>query len=202
MSMAPLRGGQARRDQLLNITLDVLRENGYERLTIDEVVGRARASKTTVYRRWPSKSALVVAALVNAISDLPASHDTGSLRGDLLAYFHDLIDEMERLADVMAGLVGELRRNSELAAAMRKGYIDARRRPVIDAFVRARDRGEMASTADVDLLWQIAPAVIFFRWLLTGVPVAREETHRLVHDVVLPLALATPNNPPPHPVTS
>ncbi|ONK11244.1 HTH-type transcriptional repressor KstR [Streptomyces sp. MP131-18] len=196
--MAPLPGGQARRDQLLKVTLEVLRENGYDRLTIDEVVGRARASKTTVYRRWPSKSALVVAALVDAISDLPASHDTGSLRGDLLAYFHDLIDEMERLADIMAGLVGELRRNSELATAMRKGYIDARRQPVIDAFIRARDRGEIASTADVDLLWQIAPAVMFFRRLLTGVPVEREETHRLVHDVVLPLAFDAPRTPPPH----
>ncbi|MDT0346925.1 TetR/AcrR family transcriptional regulator [Streptomyces litchfieldiae] len=190
MSTARLRGGQARQDQLLSITLDVLRETGYDRLTIDEVVARAHASKTTVYRRWPSKSALVVAAFVNAVSDLPAGRDTGSLRGDLLAFFHDLIAEMERLADVMAGLVGELRRNTELAAAMREGYIYARRQAVIDAFVRARDRGEIAKSADVDMLWQIAPAVIFFRWLLTGEPVGREEAHRLVTEVVLPLALA------------
>ncbi|WP_077062384.1 TetR/AcrR family transcriptional regulator [Streptomyces sp. MP131-18] len=204
MSVAPLRGGQARMDELLTTTLDVLKETGYERLTIDEVVSRVHASKATVYRRWPSKSALVVAAFVHAVSHLPAEYDTGSLRGDLLAGMDDLLNEMERLADVMAGLIDEKRRNEELATALREGFLDARKQVAAGAFARARERGEIAPDADVEVLWQIAPAVVMFRWLMMGESVPREEGHRLVDEVVLPLARAgrrvsAPATPPPPP---
>ena len=56
-----------REAELLAITLDVLRETGYDNLTIDKVVARAHASKATVYRRWPSKSDLVAAAFAHAV---------------------------------------------------------------------------------------------------------------------------------------
>ncbi|MEV0318187.1 TetR/AcrR family transcriptional regulator [Streptomyces sp. NPDC050658] len=188
MSVAPLRGGRPRQDQLLGATLDVLREKGYDRLTVDAVVARARASKATVYRRWPSKSALVVAAFASAVEGVATQRDTGSLRGDLLAALDGLLGEMERLGDVIAGLVGELRRNTELAEAMRAGYIDAQRQMVVDIFDRARARGELAAEADVEMLWQLAPSVISFRVLLAGEPVDRAYVTRLVDEVVLPLA--------------
>ena len=69
----------ARERELLALTLDVLRERGYDGLTIDEVVARARASKTTIYRRWPSKGELVFAAVTWGIRDEVAAPDTGEL---------------------------------------------------------------------------------------------------------------------------
>nr|QXL90826.1 TetR family transcriptional regulator [Streptomyces sp.] len=192
MSVAPLRGGRPRQDQLLGATLDVLREKGYDRLTVDAVVARARASKATVYRRWPSKSALVVAAFASAVEGVATQRDTGSLRGDLLAALDGLLGEMDRLGDVIAGLVGELQRNAELADAMRAGYIDAQRQMVVDIFNRARERGELAAGADVEMLWQLAPSVISFRVLLAGEPVDRAYVTRLVDEVVLPLAQHRP----------
>ncbi|MGW4204490.1 TetR/AcrR family transcriptional regulator [Streptomyces sp. NPDC004726] len=189
MSTAPPQGEQAREDQLLSATLEVLREVGYGRLTIDAVVSRARASKRTVYRRWPSKSALIVAAFTNATRDLPTEHDTGSLRGDLLAALGDVLDEMHRFGDVMADLLGELNRNAELAAAIRDGYIAARRESFIGAFSRARERGEIRDDVDVDALWDLAPAVVFFRRYNLGVQVDAEDVRGLVDGVVLPLAL-------------
>lgn len=194
MSVAPLRGGRPRQDQLLGATLDVLREKGYDRLTVDAVVARARASKATVYRRWPSKSALVVAAFASAVEGVATQRDTGSLRGDLLAALDGLLGEMDRLGDVIAGLVGELRRNPELADAMRAGYIDAQRQMVVDIFNRARDRGDLAAGADVEMLWQLAPSIISFRVLLAGEPVDRAYVKRLVDEVVLPLAQRSPAN--------
>src|SRR5512146_1654155 len=70
--------------ELLTVALEVLRETGYDKFTVDQVVARAHASKTTVYRRWPSKAELVCAAFAYhvRIGDTP---DTGSLRDDLLA---------------------------------------------------------------------------------------------------------------------
>ncbi|MFJ7233992.1 TetR/AcrR family transcriptional regulator [Streptomyces tendae] len=183
----PLRGGQAREDELLSATLDVLREVGYSRLTVDGVVSRARASKATVYRRWPSKSDLIVAAFVNATRDLPAERDTGSLRGDLLAVLGDILHELDRFGDVMVDLLGELSRNPELASTIRDGYIAARREALMAAFARARDRGEIGADVELKSLWDLAPAVIFFRRFNMGEPFGAEDVRELVDNVVLPL---------------
>ncbi|MGH3588436.1 MAG: TetR/AcrR family transcriptional regulator C-terminal ligand-binding domain-containing protein, partial [Pseudonocardia sp.] len=163
MTVARLRGGPAREAELLDAVLDVLRETGYERLTVDAVAARARASKRTVYRRWPSKAELVVAAFANAVLDAPEPPDTGSLREDLLALFDSLRRELDGLADVIAGLVGELRHNPDLASAMRTGYLDARVRSVHIVFDRARARAELSPDADVELIWPLVPATLFFR---------------------------------------
>src|SRR6185369_837996 len=84
-SMSRPRMEGAREREVLLGTLDLLAELGYDRLTLDAVAARTRASKATLYRRWASKAALVteaVALLGPADLELP---DTGSLRADLLA---------------------------------------------------------------------------------------------------------------------
>src|SRR5580692_10112751 len=69
---------------LREAALELLTEIGYDRLTIEAVASRARASKTTIYRRWTGKAELVVDALNGLRSTAPVP-DTGSLRGDLEA---------------------------------------------------------------------------------------------------------------------
>lgn len=187
MSVMPFRGGAAREAELLASVLEVLRETGYERLTVDAVAARARASKQTLYRRWPSKAELVVAAFVNGVSAAPGVPDTGSVRDDLLALMDGLLEELTTLGDVIAGLLGELRRNADLAQAMEQHYISARRRAVLTVFERARARGEVSKEADVDLLWQAGPAIVFFRALVSREPVDRDLTRRIVDRLVLPL---------------
>ena len=190
MSVTPLRGGQARQDELLAATIDVLRETGYDRLTIDAVVARARASKTTVYRRWPSKSALVVAAFTDAVRAIPARPDTGSLREDLVVLLDGLVAEFDRLGDVMTGLIGELRRSPDLAEAMRTGFIKARRQVMMDVFDQARERGEIAGDANLETIWYLGPALVFFRTLMLGEPVDGAFVRRTVDEVVLPVTRA------------
>jgi AcrR family transcriptional regulator len=187
MSTARLRGGQARQDELLAATIDVLRETGYDRLTIDAVVARARASKTTVYRRWPNKAALVVAAFTHAVQNIPVPPDTGSLRDDLVAILDGLMIELDRLGDVVTGLIGELRRSPELADAMRSGFIAARRDLIMGIFDQARQRGEIAPGAAIHTVWYLGPALVFFRTVLLGEPVDHAFAHHVVDDIVLPL---------------
>ena len=63
-------------------TLQLLQEHGYDRLTVDAVAATARASKATVYRRWPSKAELVLAAFIEGIRQVAVPPETGTLRGD------------------------------------------------------------------------------------------------------------------------
>ncbi len=188
MSLTPLRGGPAREAELLGAVIDVLRETGYDRLTVDAVAARARASKQTFYRRWPSKAKLVVAAVANAVPPAPAFQDTGSLRSDLITLLDGLRHQLTDLNQIMAGLIGELRRNPELATAMRDGFFDDRRRIAREVFNWAKARGELADDVDVDLLWQVPPAMMFFRAVFIGQPIDSELIRRLVDHIVVPLA--------------
>ena len=70
--------------ELLAVTLQLLQEHGYDHLTIDAVASAAHASKATVYRRWPSKAELVLAAFIEGVRQVAVAPNTGTLRGDLL----------------------------------------------------------------------------------------------------------------------
>src|SRR3954452_17491342 len=75
-----------REQEILDAALEVLADVGYDRLTMDAVAQRAKASKATLYRRWNSKATLVVDALART-KPLPEAPDTGDLRSDLVAAF-------------------------------------------------------------------------------------------------------------------
>src|ERR1700709_880794 len=73
---------------ILDAALDVLAEEGFDGMTIDMVAARAKAGKATLYRRWPSKTELVidaVACMKNSDINLDDLPDTGTLRGALIA---------------------------------------------------------------------------------------------------------------------
>ncbi|RFU36498.1 TetR/AcrR family transcriptional regulator [Actinomadura logoneensis] len=83
--------GPRRRREIFDAALRDLAALGFDRMTIEGVAERAGVNKTTIYRWWPSKAALLGAALVDApLLDLPMP-DTGTLRGDLTALVDGLI---------------------------------------------------------------------------------------------------------------
>src|ERR1700753_4371839 len=80
------RRGPALEEALLDAAWAELDERGYDDLTIDAVAGRAGTSRAFLYRRWPNKQELVLAALAHeAAKDAVVVCDTGSLRGDVIA---------------------------------------------------------------------------------------------------------------------
>src|ERR1700735_1782862 len=74
-----------REAELLAVTLRLLQEHGYDQLTVDAVASAAHASKATVYRRWPSKAELVLAAFIEGVRQVAVAPNTGTLRGDLIS---------------------------------------------------------------------------------------------------------------------
>ncbi len=76
-----------REQEILEATLDVLADVGYDRLTMDAVASAARASKATLYRRWETKASLVLEAVLAQKGPIGEAPDTGTLRGDLIASY-------------------------------------------------------------------------------------------------------------------
>ena len=178
--------------EILDAALDVLAETGYDGMTIDMVAARAKAGKATLYRRWASKSELVldaVACMKSTDVDLASPPDTGTLRGDLVALVKTpTIRESERKLKVMAGIVSMIARDPELAAAAQEALVEPRAAANRIIFQRAIDRGEIPADVDIDRLCLIGPAMVAYRTLMLRKPVDREFMIGNIDRIILPAA--------------
>ena len=187
-----------RHEQILQSTIDELQAVGYDRMTMDAVAERAGASKATLYRHWPSKAELVVAAIryMKGV-DTATLPDTGSVRTDLLTLLSGAMNSSghEQLC-VMRGMISACGADPELARAFQEQVIDAKRAGALQILARAQERGEVSEAADIQFLVDAAPAMLIFRHLLTPHDVDEAYLARLVDEVWLPLL--TRATPAPH----
>lgn len=187
-SDAPRRGrGRPRREgadaQILDTTLAVLEEKGYTDLTVDEVAERTKVAKTTIYRRWASKGALVAAAVATRVTPFEPP-DTGTLEGDLLAVAtraHDILNG--DLGRIFAGLIGESQLDPDLREIMLTSTRQ-RRQIYEDVVKRGIHRGELSRDVDVELLVDMLVGAMWNRMLITRAPL-RESLPREIVQMIL-----------------
>ncbi len=176
----------AREAEMLTVTMNLLIKNGYDRLTVDDVAAHARASKRTVYRRWPTKADLVVAAVAHSLRHIAVPPNTGSLHEDLLTLAERVTEQATLLSGTLAAVLLEVRRNPGLRDVIEHEFLDYRR-PLIQTILRqAADRGEIASTTVDTELWDLLPGYILYRFLIPGPPVTSKTLRALVSDVLIP----------------
>lgn len=137
------RLSREREAELFDAVLDLLREGGYEPLTMDAVAARACCSKATLYRRWGGKPRLVAAALRHRKPFSLEGLDTGSLRGDL-AEMVRRIGRSQKDVDVVRAVAPCVRGNPELAEALREALIRPEVTQMEAVLERAVERGEVA----------------------------------------------------------
>ncbi|MYV41764.1 TetR family transcriptional regulator [Streptomyces sp. SID1328] len=131
--------------ELYEAVLDLLREVGYDALTMDAVAARTRSSKATLYRQWGGKAELVARAIRHSKPGRISDVDTGSLRGDFLALVHREDDcAMEQNTALMRGLAMATHTNPDLLQAFREQVIEPEITELRRMLSRAVDRGEVA----------------------------------------------------------
>lgn len=152
---------------IIAATLELLAESGYEGVRVAQVASRAGVSKATMYRRWPSKTQLVVAALRTTPPLQPV--DTGRLSDDLEALLFQFLGIVEStpLAGVLAALAAERRRDPALARVL-DPFVRERTRPLVESMQRAVARGEIPPTVDLDLAASLTGGPILTRVLFGG----------------------------------
>ena len=185
------RGGRSldsSRDMALRESaLALLAEVGYDRLTMDAVAARARAGKTTIYRRWQSKAELVV----DALNSLKGDHnipDTGSLRQDLHALASDITNTETNAGALTAGMVNALAHDAELRRVFREKFIAPRMAGFRTVFKRAVARGEMPAGHDLDLLARLFPALGLQQLVMSGELPDTQLALHIMDEIVYPLA--------------
>ncbi|WP_112248166.1 TetR/AcrR family transcriptional regulator [Kribbella monticola] len=179
-----------REEEILDATVEVVAELGYDRLTMDAVATAAKASKATLYRRWSTKAELVVDAISRAKGcPVPEDVDTGTLRGDLISLSCEeggFTSEMPM--SVMAGLLTALHRDVDLQKAFKERFLAPRVAVVNKIYERAVRRGEIAADVDVDLLSQTLPAIIIHHAFVLGIEPTEDLILRVIDHVILPAA--------------
>ncbi|GFG64097.1 putative HTH-type transcriptional regulator [Mycobacterium kubicae] len=175
-----------REAELLAVTLQLLQEHGYDRLTVDAVANTARASKATVYRRWPSKAELVLAAFIESIRPIAVPPGTGTLRGDLLTLGEAICEQGRQQASTIRAVLVEVSRHPALNDALQHQFLDQRKALLQDVLRQAVDRGEIAEAAINDELWDLLPNYLIFRCIVPGQEPNRETVQGLVDDFIIP----------------
>ncbi|MBL9103224.1 MAG: TetR/AcrR family transcriptional regulator [Myxococcales bacterium] len=144
-------------------------ERGYAAISLERVAQRAGVGKAALYRRWPSKLAMVVDRL-EAVGIAPEPlPDTGALASDVRA----MLAQLRRLlrhplvGRILPDLHAEMPRNPELAAAVRGRLQVERRRRGGELFTRAVTRGELPPDTDLELLSDAVAALLYWRLIVT-----------------------------------
>jgi AcrR family transcriptional regulator len=187
----PRRRGHALDKAILEATLAEIDMSGYAALSMERVAECAKASKASLYRRWPSKVELVLAAVYGLLPDPAAAADTGSLRDDLLALFRSAAGLLAGPAGTaIRGLISEALRDPELAAQLRR-YTRGRSVAAMRDIVRqARERGELPPAMITARQLEAGLSVMRFHFLVHGGPVPDQVIVEIVDEVVLPLLRA------------
>jgi len=177
-----------RESELYTAVLDLLREVGYDALTMDAVAARTRSSKATLYRQWGGKAELVVKAMRHQKPVQLADVDTGSLRGD----FHELVRcqddcRMERDSALMRGLATAVHANPDLLKAFRELLIEPEVEELRRMLERAVERGEVrAGNPAFDYVVHMLIGAIAARTLIDELPPTQEFLRSYIDAVVLP----------------
>jgi AcrR family transcriptional regulator len=147
---------------ILEATTRLLEEIGYDRLRIQDVADRAHVGLATIYRRWPTKQALVIAALEHEKlrRTLP---ETGNPREVLRAHVHAMVDEfLGPRGSFITGFLTALRTDPDLSDAFRASKLADLRTPLRGAIARILGDDQ----PDLDLRADLAPAILAFRGLV------------------------------------
>jgi AcrR family transcriptional regulator len=183
---ADLSPWSPREAELLAVTLRLLQEHGYDGLTVDAVASAARASKATVYRRWPSKAELVLAAFNEGVRQVAVPPNTGTLRGDLLQVGEICGEQVHQHASTIRAVLVEASRHPELNDALQHQFIEQRKALVQHILRQAVERGEIAEAALADELWDLLPGYLIFRSIIPGSPPTRRTVQALVDNFIIP----------------
>jgi AcrR family transcriptional regulator len=172
----PRRRGRPRRaaarQAIVDATLQLLAERGFQAATMDAIADRAGVSKNTIYRRWTSKEELIA----DALSELTASAELSS-DGEIHVLLLEHIRDVDGILDdplvgrLLPGLLGELQRNPAFAEAYAEHVVRPRRQAIIELLERAIDAGELRAGARPDEIADLLIGPLLLRHLFAvGLP--------------------------------
>jgi AcrR family transcriptional regulator len=177
---------------VLDATLAVLDESGYGHLTLEEVARHAGTTKPAIYRRWPTRQQLVLAALGLRLGDARAP-DTGCTLCDLDDCLKVFVAAFRRMPpDVIGPLFADCAGDHDLRAAFMTTLFDPPRAAVRETLDRAHARGDLRDDVDRDLILDLLGSLVHYRALFGHAPTSNAEIERAVEALLQGIATDYP----------
>jgi AcrR family transcriptional regulator len=154
---------------IVRATLELLLEDGYRGLTMEQVRARAGVGKATLYRRHGSKQELVAEAIRHLNQPIPLP-DTGSVRDDILAVARSVQAGAERVgfANFVPRVLAESAGDPEMHAIFLENLVVPRRAVMAEVLRRGVDRGELRADLDLELAMDVITGPWVYRLLISG----------------------------------
>ena len=196
--MARPRSEEARR-KALAAAADLVVERGVGAFSIEEVAARSGVAKSTIYRHWPERAALIIDT-ARATFERVVTPDTGSLRGDLAAYMAAMVRadlSTGRSAQLMPAIIDAANRDPEIATLVDR-LKDEREQPICTMVVRAQTRGEIPADLDIRVAVGTLIGPIVFRKLIQRQLIDQRYVDGCLDVVVAGLHTLAASAPTPH----
>lgn len=179
------------RERVLEAAIELLAARGFEGASIEAISEQSGVAKTTIYRHWEDKAALVL-DVVESLAREPVDPDTGSLAGDLSALAGGLAHGLQSgpWAAMLPSLVDAAERDPEVAR-MNLEFTETRHAVVKSIVTRARSRGEIRDEVTDEDIIELVAGPVFYRRLVTGEPTS---PHHASHIAGLVAELAAPRS--------
>lgn len=186
--------GAALEDAIIDAAYAELTEVGYTQFSVEAVAARARTGKASIYRRWPTKQALVLDSLAGRLPT-PQECGLGSVQ------YHDMTtaDALRQAAgaitrvlaspagDAMRSIKCESASDPELAREIDERFHTPRRAAMLELLQRGVDRGEVRPAAVSPLIADVLPAVLTHRVILQREPVTESDIIDIIEQIIIPL---------------
>ncbi|GAE25541.1 transcriptional regulator [Halalkalibacter wakoensis JCM 9140] len=180
----------SRNEVILKATLDLLAECGYDALTIDAVAGRAKVGKATIYRRWSSKTELVIEANAfiwpfNKLNET-INRDLG-VREQLMDVI-SLIFQFDNYKhqSAMMAIHAATSSNEQLEKELKNDFYWLTKQ-AIESVVKPFLKEKSLTDAECDLLTDLAPALLTYRGIFIGKPFDRDYVEQIVDNMIMPI---------------
>ncbi|MFF3258686.1 TetR/AcrR family transcriptional regulator [Streptomyces sp. NPDC002932] len=185
-SPSSLRRSESSRRATLEAALALCTERGYGRVTVEAIAARAGVSKKTIYRWWPSKSAVLLEAFTEALVQAAPSADTDDIAADLRTHVNGAVGVLSvpPFGPAYAGILSELHHDDELAETVRTQLIEPRFEEVVVRLRVAQERGQIPPGADLRLAVEMLYGPVYYRHVLRK-PMQDPEAVALLVDHVL-----------------
>jgi AcrR family transcriptional regulator len=155
------------RQAILRSTLKLLRKASFADLSIEAIAADAGVGKTTVYRWWSNKGALVVDAFASSIEDELHFPDSGSVRRDMSAQMTQFLQVLRsRSGRIVAAVIAGGQSDPHLMEEFRARFLRRRRHEAYQTLQRGIDRGELPADLDHDLVLDLLYGGIYMRFLI------------------------------------
>ncbi|MEV6829995.1 TetR/AcrR family transcriptional regulator [Amycolatopsis sp. NPDC051102] len=183
------RRGTELAEAILRAAADELAEAGYPGLTMERVAQRAGTNKNAIYRRWPNRAALGVAAYRHLAADALEPPDTGHLREDALALLRAInCGQTSPAARVLRGLLTGVGDEPELREQLHQQAAEGGTKPWLAIVERAVARGEARPGARHPRVATVALVLLRNEFLTRGLTTVDDAVLvEIVDEVYLPL---------------